>query len=259
MLLSTVRCIVVLCLCAGSLPGQDSAVVARTDSARPTKLQRAVTSTKSLARRSVTIAKRGATIVFDVDSAVAQWSLRNDPTSRTLRALAPVAFWVPVVAVVTIPATWADEAQDGNHLNAMYARSATTSLALGFVASRTVKHFVRRARPCTGAGPTGRVTGADSAIASTCDSRVRNQTSFFSEHTMSVFAIAAGMSFQAQRQNAPNAEFVTAVTFTTATVLAVGRIYQRHHWLSDVIVGAAVGTASGFLGAQLTPKRGQAR
>ena len=72
---------------------------------------------------------------------------------------------------------------------------------------------------------------------------------------MSVFAIAAAASFQAQRQNAPNAEVVTATTFSAAAVLAVGRIYQRHHWLSDVIVGAAVGTASGFLGAQLTPKR----
>ena len=198
--------------------------------------------------------------MFDVDSAVAQWSLRNDPTSRALRAIAPFAFWVPVAAVVTVPATWADEAQDGNHVNASYARSATTALAFGFVTSRTVKHFVHRARPCTGAGPSGRVTDADSVNASTCSSHgVRNQTSFFSEHTMSVFAIAAGTSFQAQRQNAPNAELVTAATFTAATVLAVGRIYQRHHWLSDVIVGAAVGTASGFLGAQLTPNRGQVR
>ena len=98
-----------------------------------------------------------------------------------------------------------------------------------------------------------------SAHAACSRSGVGNQTSFFSEHTMSVFAIAAGTSFQAQRQNAPNAELVTAVTFTAATVLAVGRIYQRHHWLSDIIVGAAVGTASGFLGAQLTPTYRQVR
>jgi len=242
----------VMWLLATTVSAQDSAAV-RTDSTRPTKVQRAAASAKSVARRSVTLARRGANIVFDVDSAVAEWTLRPDPTSRALRALAPVAFWVPAVAVVAVPATWADEAQDGNHLNASYARAATTGLALGFVVSRTTKHFVRRLRPCTGAGPGVRVKRADSVI--TCSRRagVRGQSSFFSEHTMSVFAIAAATSFQAQRELAPNAEFVTAATFTAATALAVGRLYQRHHWLSDVLVGAAVGTASGFLAAQITP------
>jgi len=79
------------------------------------------------------------------------------------------------------------------------------------------------------------------------------RASFFSEHTMALFAIAAATSFQAQRQQAANATQLTAITFTTASVFAAGRVYQRHHWLSDVLVGAAVGTASGFLAAQLTP------
>jgi membrane-associated phospholipid phosphatase len=36
-------------------------------------------------------------------------------------------------------------------------------------------------------------------------------------------------------------------------VFSIGRIYQGHHWLTDVVIGAAVGTTSGFLAAQLAP------
>ena len=76
---------------------------------------------------------------------------------------------------------------------------------------------------------------------------------------MALFAIAAATSFQAQRQNAPNANLLTTTTFSIAGAMGIERIYQRHHWLSDVIVGAAVGTGSGFLAAQLVPARSRVR
>ena len=72
---------------------------------------------------------------------------------------------------------------------------------------------------------------------------------------MAVFAVAGETSFQAQRQNAPNANMLTGTAFTVATGLSVARIYQRHHWLSDLIVGAAVGIGAGLLAAQLVPTR----
>jgi len=208
-------------------------------------------------RQTLGVARRGERLVFDTDSAVAQWSLRPDLTSRALRHLSPVAFWVPIVAVAGEPLIWADEAQDGNNLNVQYARSATEAIALGLVVSRVTKRFVHRARPCTGGAPGDVFVRPPSDTLTECPrgSAVRGYSSFFSEHTMALFAIASAATFQAQRQNAPNASMLAAATFGGATVFSIGRIYQQHHWLSDVLVGAAVGTASGFLAAQLTPAK----
>jgi membrane-associated phospholipid phosphatase len=212
---------------------------------------------KALGLRSLSLARRGERIVFGADSAVEIWTRRQDPTSGVLRKLSPIAFWVPVAAVASAPLIWADEAQDGHPLNAQYARSATTGLALGFVASRTTKHFLHRARPCTGAAPSDVFVGPPSDSLPNCPkgSGVGSYSSFFSEHTMALFAIASAATFQAQRQNDPRAATVAALTFGSASLFSLGRIYQQHHWLSDVIVGAAVGTASGFVGAQLGPKK----
>lgn len=253
--LSTV--LVTLLFATRALSGQDSLTTPRPDSARLSRLERGKAVAVSLAHQSMTAVRRGADLVFDVDSTVDLWSRRRDPASATLRAVAPVGFWAPVVLVAAEPLIWGDEAQDGHALNAEYARSATSALLLGFVTSRAAKHFVRRSRPCTGAGPNGRFPPADSALApkAMCSRGIVARASFFSEHTMAVFAVAGATSFQAQRQNASNANVLTATTFSVATALSVARIYQRHHWLSDVIVGAAVGTGAGFLAAQFAPAR----
>jgi membrane-associated phospholipid phosphatase len=242
---------------AGLCQDTTVAVSATHDSVAPTRLGRIRNRTLALGRSSREVARRTERTIFDTDSAVAQWSRHDDPASRTLRSLSPVAFWVPVVTVTAVPLIWADESQDGHRLNAQYARNAAAALTLGFVASRTTKHFIHRARPCTGREPediTFRPV-ADSLPQCPRGSHVSGYSSFFSEHTMALFAIAAAASFQAQRQNAPNAATVTVASFSGASVFSIARIYQRHHWLTDVLVGAAVGTASGFAASQLGPAR----
>jgi membrane-associated phospholipid phosphatase len=225
------------------------------DTATVTRLRRLETRAVAFGHASLRIARQSERLVFGTDSAVARWSSHDDPASRALRALSPVAFWVPVAAVAAVPIVWADEAQDGHRLNAQYARNAAAALTLGFVASRTAKHFIHRARPCTGGDPDDISVRRprDSLAACPRGSHVSAYSSFFSEHTMALFAIASTGSFQAQRQGAPNATTVTVVGFTAATVFSIGRIYQGHHWLTDVVIGAAVGTTSGFLAAQLAP------
>jgi membrane-associated phospholipid phosphatase len=236
---------------------QDTAAVAipARDSIAPDRLGRIRDRTLALGRSSLNLARRTERTIFDTDSAVARWSRHDDPASRAFRALSPVAFWVPVGAVAAVPLVWADESKDGHGLNAQYARSSATALALGFVASRTTKHFIHRARPCTGGDPDDITVRPlpDSLPQCPRGSYVSGYSSFFSEHTMALFAIAAATSFQAQRQNAPNAETVTVASFSGASLFSIARIYQRHHWLTDVLVGAAVGTASGFAAAQLAP------
>lgn len=244
------------------MPPLDSAVaglptssVHRLDTVHASRLEDLERRTVLLGRRSLTYAREAERVVFDADSTVAQWSVHDDPVSRALRRLSPVAFWVPIAAVAAVPVIWADEAQDGHGLNAAYARNATAGVALGLVASRITKHFVHRARPCTGEAP-GDISVrrlADSLPQCPPGSHVRSYASFFSEHTMVLFAIASSMTFQAQRRSAPNAALVAGVSFPAAAVLSIGRIYEHHHWLTDVLVGAGVGTACGFLAAQLAP------
>lgn len=249
-----------LCLCVAAAPAaaQDTlatpAAVSRdslADSTAPGRMERLRRNAQQVGGGTVALARRGAHSIFTVDSTVEQWTRRGAPTSGVMRYVAGVAFWVPVAAVVTPPLVWADEARDGNHLNAQYARTATTALAMGFVASRTVKHFVRRTRPC---GLQVADTSSAGASVTCAGTSVRRNASFFSEHTMAVFALASAATFQAQRQLAPNANTIALVSFTAATGLGLARIYQRHHWLSDVVVGAAVGTVSGYLSAQLSTR-----
>lgn len=229
--------------------------IEQTDTTARSRLDRARARARTAGMSSLRVARRIEQNIFITDSAVARWSQRDDAFSRAFRAVTPVAFWVPVAGVTAVPLVWADESEDGHRLNAEYARNTAAALALGFVASRTAKHFIRRARPCTGEAPGDITIGhlRDSTARCPPGSHVGSYSSFFSEHTMALFAIAAATSFQAQRRSAPNAGLVTVATFSGASLFSVARIYQRHHWLSDVLVGAAVGTASGFAAAQLVP------
>src|SRR4051812_36013924 len=141
-------------LAAAPAIAQDSATAkAGADTARAGRVERARESAAALGRRSLSIARQGERVVFGADSAVEAWTSHDDRASRAIRRLAPIAFWVPIAAVATTPVVWADEAQDGNATNAQYARNATAALAIGFAASRTAKHFIHRARPCTGESP----------------------------------------------------------------------------------------------------------
>jgi membrane-associated phospholipid phosphatase len=228
-----------------------------TDSVRANRARSLGVDALEFGRRSLRVARRGEQVVFGADSAVADWTGHDDAASRAMRKLSPIAFWVPIAAVATTPLVWIDETRDRHALNAQYAESATAALAMGFVLSRTTKHFIHRARPCTGEPPADVFVGSTTDSLPNCPrgSGVGGYSSFFSEHTMALFAIASAATFQAQRQNDPHAASVAAIAFTGASVFSIGRIYQRHHWLSDVLVGAAVGTASGALAAQLGPAK----
>src|SRR6266550_448290 len=134
---------IVACLAFGPVEAQDttrqssrdSTGSAAKDSSPLGRVAAVRAGVSKLGRQSLTLARRGERIVFGTDSAVETWTRHQDRTSNTLRKLSPIAFWVPIVAVASTPAIWADEAQDGHQLNAQYAGSATAALALGFIAS----------------------------------------------------------------------------------------------------------------------------
>ncbi len=206
-------------------------------------------------------ARAGERFVFRADAATDRFARHHDPGNALLRRGAPIAYWTPFAAVAAAPVVWGDALAERRDAAAVYGGSSTAALALGFAVSRAAKHFVHRARPCTDLGPETVSLRSMSDTTTSCFGGwgVAHNTSFFSEHAMAMFAIAAASSFTAQRTNDPHADAIAAVSFSIATAVGVGRVYQRHHWLSDVLVGAAVGTGAGYLAAQIPSRVWQRR
>jgi len=68
-----------------------------------------------------------------------------------------------------------------------------------------------------------------------------NGNSFFSGHTSSVFSVASVIAYRYR-----DTKWVPYVSYSLATLAGFQRIYNNRHWASDVLLGAAVGTATGI-------------
>ena len=136
--------------------------------------------------------------------------------------------------------------------NALIIAQAT-SIAL--LVDQSVKYAVGRSRPY--AWLAGNPPGNREA-----------NLSFFSGHTTFGFAVAASTSTLLLEQHAPGAVAVSATSFALASLTGYLRIAAQQHYLTDVLAGAAVGTAIGWAvphffhaprradGLQLTPAAG---
>ncbi|MDA3928513.1 MAG: phosphatase PAP2 family protein [Prolixibacteraceae bacterium] len=72
------------------------------------------------------------------------------------------------------------------------------------------------------------------------------KVSFFSGHTTTAFSIASVFAYRYKDD-----KWVPYVAYGLASLGGIQRIYNNRHWASDVLVGAAIGTATGiFLSKQ---------
>jgi membrane-associated phospholipid phosphatase len=69
--------------------------------------------------------------------------------------------------------------------------------------------------------------------------------SFPSGHTAASFAAASVIANTVQEWSPSAARIVGPVAYTTATLVAVSRLYQNVHWASDLPLGAVIGIWSG--------------
>jgi len=72
-------------------------------------------------------------------------------------------------------------------------------------------------------------------------------TSFFSGHTTVAFAVAAALGTTSSLLERESAPWVWGVCMSLASTSGYLRIAADRHYLSDVLVGAAVGGLSGFM------------
>lgn len=68
-----------------------------------------------------------------------------------------------------------------------------------------------------------------------------------SGHTLATIAFAAAASVAAARLAAWQRAAVIVATFAAALLVGFARMYTNQHWLSDVVVGAALGSVTGYL------------
>jgi membrane-associated phospholipid phosphatase len=71
--------------------------------------------------------------------------------------------------------------------------------------------------------------------------------SFWSGHTTTAFSAAAAAGYVAQLRGYESWPWIYAVGFTGAGAVAYFRVAGDKHWMTDVVVGAVVGTGIGFL------------
>lgn len=73
---------------------------------------------------------------------------------------------------------------------------------------------------------------------------------FPSGHTTAAFAFATALSTRLLERRSSSANWAVPALFSVATVTAVGRLYNHKHWMSDCLMGAAVGTMGGLVAAR---------
>lgn len=71
--------------------------------------------------------------------------------------------------------------------------------------------------------------------------------SFWSGHTTTAFSAAAAAGYVAQSRGYSSWPWVYAVGFTAAGAVSYFRVAGDKHWMTDVVVGAVMGTGIGFL------------
>lgn len=105
---------------------------------------------------------------------------------------------------------------------------AFTSLLISGVVVQGLKHTFGRVRPYEAVDQwqfTGPLTG---------------NVSFPSGHTTSAFAVAASIA------TIYDSKLVKILAYSAATLTGLSRIHDNKHWMSDVFMGAILGTATGI-------------
>ena len=70
--------------------------------------------------------------------------------------------------------------------------------------------------------------------------------SFPSGHTAAAFAVASALTGEAAAWRPGSERYVGPVAYLTASAVAMARLYQHVHWVSDLPLAAAIGTWSGL-------------
>lgn len=109
---------------------------------------------------------------------------------------------------------------------------AAEAILLSTLTVQVVKNTVGRSRP----NPYGTTTPHD------FKGPFFKGNSFYSGHTTEAFSVASVFAYRYR-----DTKWVPVLAYGLATIAGLERIYDNRHWASDVLMGAATGTATGLL------------
>lgn len=144
-----------------------------------------------------------------------------------------------VAPVALATALWTTGALSHNTFVRRTGMEATQSVLLSSALAMAIKGLVGRGRPDANPddpdmfSPGRGFTNASYA-------------SFPSAHTSAMFAVATALSHELSGHYPARRRWIRGVLFGVAATVGVSRVYQKAHWPSDVVAGAALGTLSGM-------------
>ncbi len=162
-------------------------------------------------------------------------------------ALLTLATSTPILFDALILAAWANEDEEAAlQMILIHAEVIAATLALQTFANVVMSRERPYGRTCGGPGPDD--LDEESFF---CDAPDRYY-SFFSGHASQAFASAAvlcsfHMNMPLMGDGAENTVLPCVAGFTIAAATSVFRMMSDMHYASDILAGAAVGTAMGFL------------
>ncbi len=162
--------------------------------------------------------------------------------NRTLEVLEPVGYvWGGGAVVGAGLGLWLGGLKARNAAVATTGFRALEAIAVSGTLTALLKGTVGRARP--------RIDSTDAWNAEAFRGfrgTVGDYKSMASGHATSAFAFAAAVTGEVRRRRPERALVVGVTTYTLAGVSAYARLHENAHWLSDVTMGATIGTVSAW-------------
>ncbi len=149
--------------------------------------------------------------------------------------------WGQPGVVVVAAALWGGGAVFGHRPTAAVGLHSIEAIAASGAVTAVLKGVIGRARP--------RVSPNDAwdvELGRGWSGGGGDYSSMPSGHSSAAFAFAAAVTSDVARRAPSRAAVVGLATFGMAGATAFARTYRDAHWLSDVTMGAAIGTVSGF-------------
>ena len=185
----------------------------------------------------------GSLLLVQYDARITAWKgvapFRNSP--GTGRVLDAAAFVGGPGSIGIEAAMWGAGRIWKNKDLATDGETAFEAAALGGAVTFLVKGVAGRARPYLDS------TRAKNFSFGRGISLSEDYQSFPSEHTTAAFAFATAMTARLAARHSPSVKWAAPVLYGLATLTGISRVYRHDHWASDCLMGAAIGTVSGFV------------
>ena len=207
--------------------------------------QRYEPSDRTTALTSAALAAASVSL-FPLDERIAAWSQRASLHRSTLvdRSFTTVEFIAGPGSYAVVGATYAiARLADERRTSDVALHTGVAMLTAGGI-TQILKRTLGRARPYV-------VHDTNSSdwqlFRGLRDFRGSDYLSFPSGHATSAFALASALSSELGYESIGHVNIIRPALYITASAVAAGRVYHDKHWASDVLMGAAVGYATGRL------------